>query len=227
MKRLQSLGYLHPASPTGDRNIAAILFEQGKFAEAAAAYAKLVKDKPDDSGLHASLSGALGALGRYDQAFAEASKAIELDPLNAEAYHNRAVIHERKGERDAAIADYRLALKANSSYAATRQALSRLGVQADAAAPARSPAETQAMALADQASISARRGDYKAALAQLDQASRLAPSLAMVWQYRSNVAFLMGDTPGAIAALRKGLEIEPGNLLFKENLKRLEQSKKR
>ena len=43
-----------------------------------------------------SLAGVLGTLGRYDEAWAELTRAIELEPLNVEAYHNRAVISERR-----------------------------------------------------------------------------------------------------------------------------------
>ena len=60
-------------------------------------------------------------------------------------------------------------------------------------------------------------------MALLDDAERLAPRFALVHQYRSNVAFLMGDRAGAIAALRKALDIEPDNALFRTNLQRLEQ----
>ena len=44
-----------------------------------------------------------------------------------------------------------------------------------------------------------------------------------IYQYRSNVAYLMGDRAQAIAALKKGLELQPDNELFRENLKRLQQ----
>ena len=60
---------------------------------------------------------------------------------------------------------------------------------------------------------------------QLDEAQRIAPNLALLYQYRSNVAYLMGDRQAAIAALRQGLRLEPDNALFRENLKRLEQAK--
>jgi tetratricopeptide (TPR) repeat protein len=223
MKRLASLGYLNTSSPTGDRNIAAVLFEQGKFAESAAAYAKLVKEKPDDAGLRASLAGALGALGRYDAAKKEIDESIKLDPLNPEAYHNRGVIHERSGDRAAAVADYRKALEVSPKYEASRTALARLGEGAPAPAP-RTPEETRALAMTEQAAELAKRGDYAGATKTLDEASRLAPRLPLVWQYRANVRYLAGDKAGAIAALEKGLQLDPSNVLFRENLRRLREA---
>ena len=43
----------------------------------------------------------------------------------------------------------------------------------------------------------------------LDEAERVAPHYALVQQYRSNVAYLMGDRAAAIAALKKALALEP------------------
>jgi len=224
LKRLQSLGYLQTRSPSGDRNIAAILFEQGKFAEAAEAYSKLVKAEPEDGSLRTSLAGTLGALGRYDEALQEIDAAIRLQPLNPEAYHNRAVIRERKGDIPAAIADYRTALRYRPDYVPSQQALVRLGAT-PTKERTRTPQEARALELADEASRMARRGDYAGAMGLLDEASRVAPRLALVYQYRANVAYLKGDTPAAVAALKRGLEIEPDNILFRENLKNLQRPK--
>lgn len=41
---------------------------------------------------------------------------------------------------------------------------------------------------------------------------------------RSNVSYLMGDSDAAIAALEKGLEIEPDNALFRQNLEQLRKT---
>jgi tetratricopeptide (TPR) repeat protein len=225
LKRLQGLGYIQSTSPKGDRNLAAILFEQGKYAESAAAYQKLVKAEPKDGGLRTSLAGALGALGRYDEALAELDAAILLEPLNPEAYHNRAVVHERQGDRATAIADYRTAVRYRPDYLPSQQALSRLGAAVSSSGRTATPEEKRALDLAEQASRLARHGDYPGALKLLDDASRLAPRLALVYQYRSNVSYLKGDTTGAIDALKKGLAIEPDNILFRENLKNLQRPK--
>ena len=77
LERLRALGYLDTQSPKGDRNLAAVLFQEGKFAEAAQAYEALVRENPDDAGLRASWAGALGALGRYDESLAQLELAIE------------------------------------------------------------------------------------------------------------------------------------------------------
>jgi len=219
VKKLQSLGYIGARSDTGDRNLAAVAFEAGRFEEAAREYARLVAEKPEDGSLRASYAGALGALGQYDAAYAELTKAIELEPLNVEAYHNRAVIHERRGEKAAAIGDYQTAVKYNPQYEPSRRALQRLG--AEMPQQPKSDAEKRAVALAEDAAGAARRGDYAEANRKLDEAGRVAPGLPLLYQYRANVAYLRGDTAGAIAALERGLKVDPGNALFAENLKRL------
>lgn len=223
LEQLRSLGYLQAASPSGDRNLAAVLFSNGRYAEAVEAYGKLVEKDPNDGALRASLAGALGATGRYDDALVQLDAAIKLQPLNPEAYHNRAVIHQRKGDTAAAIRDYEAALRYNPQYQPARDALKRLGGSDTVSAP-KTGEEKRAFALAEKASQAARRGDYTEAMRSLDEALKIAPRYALVYQYRSNVAYLMGDRKGAVEALRKGLEIEPDNALFQENLRRIQQA---
>ncbi|HEY0300177.1 MAG TPA: alkaline phosphatase family protein [Rhizomicrobium sp.] len=220
LEHLRALGYLDTESPKGDRNLAAVLFQEGHYAEAVQAYRALLVANPDDGGLHASLAGALGALGRYDEALAELDRALALAPLNPEGHHNRGVILERRGERAAATEAYRQALRYNPRYAPARDALARLAAD-DVQPPPPDVNVQRGRDLAEQASLLARRGDYPGAMRLLDDAERAAPQLALVQQYRANVAFLMGDRAAAVAALRRALSLEPDNALFQENLKRL------
>jgi tetratricopeptide (TPR) repeat protein len=222
LERLRSLGYLDTQSPKGDRNLAAVHFQAGRFDEAVRAYAELAKTNPEDGAVHASYAGALGALGRFDEALVELDLAIALEPLNPEPYHNRGVIFEKQGKRDAAVREYQTALRYNPQYEASRTALTRLTGSAQGG-EILGAAERQAAALAERAGQAARRGDYQAAMQDLDEAERIAPRFARVHQYRANVAFLMGDRERAVLALRKALEIEPDNALFRTNLQRLEQ----
>jgi predicted AlkP superfamily phosphohydrolase/phosphomutase/Flp pilus assembly protein TadD len=236
LERLKSLGYVggnappppapSPAgdarlrSPEGERNLAAMLFQSGRHREAADAYAKLVKESPDNSALRTSLAGALGALGRYQDALEQLEIASRLDPLNVEAYHNRGAALERLGRKDEAIRQYRTAVRYRPQYEPSRQALVRLTGSADVNAP-RTDAERRAFRLAEDAAAAARRGDYGGADRLLAEAERAAPRYVLVHQYRSNVAYLAGDRPGAVRALEKALALEPDNALFRSNLARL------
>ncbi|MBM4268849.1 MAG: tetratricopeptide repeat protein [Deltaproteobacteria bacterium] len=222
LSRLEALGYLEAESPRGERNLAAIAFEDGRYEEAIVAYRAEVEKNPDDASAHASLAGALGALERYDEAIEHLDTAIRLNPLGGSAYHNRAVIHERRGERDEAIDDYRKAVRYGQGYPPSREALRRLTGSGRVDDP-QDEAEQKAAALAREASLAARKGRYDEAMKLLDQAQAVAPKYVLVHQYRSNVAFLMGDRKAAIASLEAGLALEPENPLFRTNLKRLQE----
>jgi len=232
LERLRALGYLgggessdEPSEGTaratsaGRRNLAAIQFEAGNLQEALVLYQELIEAEPEDAGLRTSLAGTLGALGRYEEALAEVEKALAIDSLSIEGYHNRAVILEHSGDTAAAIDAYQTALRYAPDYAPSLNALRRLGSATRPGAYTRE--ETAAVAAAERAGQAARKGDYAAALRLLEEAERIAPRLARIQQYRSNVAYLMGDVEGAIAALEKGLVLEPDNALFRTNLERL------
>jgi tetratricopeptide (TPR) repeat protein len=223
LAHLRSLGYLGsgPArSPGSDRVLATLHFRNGQYREAAKIYARLLAQAPDDGGLHASLGATLGALGRYDEAEKELQQAIRLAPLRPEGYHDLAVLAERRGDRARAIELYRQALLYDPRHAPSRRALARLTGDSRARPPA-TDAERRAQEIAGEAAAAARRGAYDEALARLDEAERLYPRSALVWQYRANVDYLKGDRTGAIRALEKALELEPGNALFRANLDRL------
>ena len=79
--------------------------------------------------------------------------------------------------------------------------------------------------LAEQASAAARRGDYTGAIQLLDEAERLGPDMIIIQQYRSNVTYLLGDIDASIRALERGLELDPENVLFRQNLKNLREKK--
>jgi tetratricopeptide (TPR) repeat protein len=220
LDRLRALGYLDTSSPKGDRTLAARHFEAGRFADAVEAYRRLVGATPSDAGLHASLAGALGALGRDDEALAEAETAVRLGPLEPEGYMNRALLFERRGDRERALADYRAAAQCNPGYEPARRALVRLTGTA-LANPPRTDAERLASRMAEQASTAARHGDYAGAMRLLDDAVRIAPDYPLLHQYRANIAFLQGDRAAAIAALERAAALEPSNVLYRGNLERL------
>ncbi len=77
-----------------------------------------------------------GQQGRFDDAIAEYSKAIELDPSLAEAYSNRGDAYRALGEIQRAIADYAEAIRLNpqdaGAYAGRALAYTALGKDREA-----------------------------------------------------------------------------------------------
>jgi tetratricopeptide (TPR) repeat protein len=222
LARLESLGYLDTSAPRSERVLAGAMFSEGKLEEALENYRKLLQEQPDSPGLHVSVAGTLGQLGRYDEADEHLARALEINPLSSPAYHNRGVIAERRGNKDQAIRDYRTALRYKPDYDPSREALIRLVGSAEPPRPD-TEAGREADRLASQAAEAAKRGAFETAMSLLDEAQEIAPEHAILYQYRSNVAYLMGDREAAIRALEKGLELEPDNALFSENLRRLRE----
>jgi len=236
MERLGALGYLggsaavSPSAPPvpqrrslqGERNLAEIDFQAGRYEAALTAYRRLVAENPADASLRSDLGGTLGALGRYAEALDQVGQALRLDPLNVEALYNRGVILEKAGRRAEAVADYRRAAAYRPDYEPAHRALVRLTGSSDPRPP-RSPEQVRALAHAAQAAELARRGDYRRAMSELDQAEKLAPRNVVVFQHRANVAYLMGDYSAAKRALEQAIVLEPDNQLFRKNLEQLER----
>lgn len=179
-----------------------------------------VERQPDDPKALTRLAEAYLDARRPEEARAAARRAAAHDPLYAPSHHVLAAVHEERGERDLALREYRDALRCNPRYEPSRRAYERLTGSADPFAP-RSVAEKRAVELAARASRAAAVFDYRAALRHLEEAERLSPRYPVIYQYRSNVHYLMGDRRAAIAALRRGLAVLPEDILFKENLRRL------
>lgn len=233
IERLESLGYLQGtrrevAEPAGvpshqaERNLAGIAFERRAYAEAERRYRALVDQDPDDAGLRSSYAAALGALGRFEEALQELDAALAVDPINAEAFHNKAVALERMGEVAEAITLYREAVRYRPDFEPSRRALLRLTGSAMIYTP-RSPAEARALSICERSAEKAQRGDYGGALADLEEAKEIAPDLVLIHQYESNIAYLAGDPSRAVAALERALALEPDNALFRHNLGELKR----
>ncbi len=217
MEHLRSLGYIGTSSSShNDRNLAAIHYKAGNFAEAELIYRKLLESDPNNAHLHTSLAGVLGTQGRLMDAETHLLKALDAEPDGADTYHNLGVVYERRGNRDQSIAAYREALRCAPDYQPAKDALIRLGyVRAN---KERTAQEQQALLLAEQARELTLKGSYEPALSLLDQAEKMAPNLALLQQYRANIAYSAGDEEMALRALRRGLDLDPGNLVLQRNL---------
>lgn len=224
LERLRSLGYLGSSAETvkNDRNLANILLREGEYRDAARSFKQLIDAGEENAGVHSGLATALYHLGRYEQSLESFDRALELDPVFVPAFFNRALLKEKLGQPEAAISDYRTALRYDADHMGSRRALQRLGVSA-VERVASSEAEVQAAALLSQAKEAARLGDYSAAEQFLQRAEEWVPGDPVVLQYRSNVAYLQGDLDEAIRILEAALEEDPTNELLRRNLQGLEK----
>jgi Tfp pilus assembly protein PilF len=64
-------------------------------------------------------------MNQEDNAFADFNMAIKLDPKNAEAWTNQALIYERRGDKAKAAKSYREAVRLNPTYQPAKDGLSR------------------------------------------------------------------------------------------------------
>jgi tetratricopeptide (TPR) repeat protein len=160
---------------------------------------------------------------RFDDALREAGAVLERDPLNLNALQVEGDVLERLGRKDVAISTYRRALRYRPDYGPALRALVRLtGSEAVRTPAVPDPANVPRVAAGlAEATASVQRGDYAGALRILDGIEPLAPTAVEIHQTRANAAYLMGDRALAAKALKRALEIEPDNALFKRNLARL------
>lgn len=83
----------------------------GLFAPAEAVFAELVKASPRDAALWQGLGLARFGQGRLDQARADLTKAVELDPDLWRSQNALGIIHNRQGRSDLALPCFRAAIK--------------------------------------------------------------------------------------------------------------------
>ena len=223
LERLRASATSGAQSPKGDRNLANMLSPKAGYAEAERPTRQLIAKQPERRGLHASLAGALGALGRYDEA------ASEIDARSsARAAQSRGVPQPRRHPGEAGQARRRslptsTALRYDPQYAPSREALARLGRSH------RGRAATRGSAAWRRARRAGRRTPHAAATTPRPR-RRSTRRAARIRGLRARAPVPRqrrvpeGDASAAIAALKRALEIEPDNALFRANLERLEKT---
>ncbi len=118
--------------------IANDLQETGKFAEAEAAFQKLVTDYPDDAVLRYKLGKTLSSRKRFEEAIAAYRQAIRLDANYAVAHNALGTALANQGRLDEAMSELQRAIAINTNYPdpllILGQLLMQQGKKVDAAA---------------------------------------------------------------------------------------------
>jgi protein O-GlcNAc transferase len=163
-------------------NLGNALKAQGKFPEAAAAYAYALSLKPDNVAAHYSLGVALHAQGKLPEAAAAYRRALSLKPDHAEAYTNLGNVLQAQGKPDEALAAYSRALTYNPELA---EAHGNLG------------------------NVHKALGRSDEALRAYARALALKPDYAETHNNIANVLLEQEELDEAVAAYRRALALKP------------------
>ena len=120
--------------------------------------------------------------GHTQEAVKEYSKAIELDPSFASAYHNRGILYNKLGEQQKALDDYNKAIELDPSYA---------------------------FAYNGRGNVYRGLGERQKALDNYNKAIELDPSFAYAYNGRGNVYSDLGEQQKALEDYNKAIELDP------------------
>lgn len=159
------------------------------------------------------------SLKQYDQALTDLTEALAENPNQVHALLLRAYVHDEKGERELAFADYQkvLQLDPNSAPGWYRSALYQENAQKDYTAARKSFREAirceprHMKAYVGSAYCSDRLGDRDGAIAGYDAAVGVSPNDAYPYAARAKYWVKQKDYDRALAELNRALELDPAN----------------
>ena len=186
----------------------------------------------------------------YDRAIQDFDESVRINPNYAKAFNNRGVAHQRKGEYERAIENFDEAIRLDSDYAiafANRaNAHQKTGEYGRAAQDYSEvirlqPRYDQLMRLQPELQSEWKRtletvwnercwtraiiGELQAALADCDEALRIQPNVAAVFDSRGFTHLKMGQWDTAVTDYNSALRLEPklASSLYGRGLARLKK----
>lgn len=200
------------------------LCQAGRWPQAEAAAARLLKAYPQDVGLLNLHGSACAEQGRLDAAVASLRQAAALAPASPELQFNLGVTCGRLGRRDEAVAAYRRAITLKPDFAVAHYNLGTAlkdGQQLDAAAAALGRAVAlqpgYAAAHANLGAVRQSQGRLDEAVAAYRAALAIGPDPRVLLSLAAALR-AQGRLDEATAQLRSALAIEPGYVDAHNNL---------
>jgi tetratricopeptide (TPR) repeat protein len=162
--------------------------------------------------------------GSLDQAMADYSRAIEIDPLFVEAYNNRGLVYQNKGSFNKAIDEYKKALTINPTFF---KAYNNRGVAYQERGSLEQALADYNKAIAinpnyadayyNRGLVYQSKDDFNQALADYNKAIAINPDYANVYNNRGNIYYSKGNLKQALDDYTKAIELNPNFALAYNN----------
>jgi len=188
----------------------------GKAREAAAAYEKLLQQKPNEARAYMGRGRARWRLNELDGAIADFNKVLTLTPNDSTAYNNRALAYDNKGRHELALADYSKAIELNPKNALVY--FNRALTWNEVKEPDKALADyTAAIELdpkngafyTNRGELLLIRGEYEKAVADCDKAISLNEKDALAYFNRAMAYDQMGEKERVLSDYDKAVELGP------------------
>jgi Zn-dependent membrane protease YugP/Tfp pilus assembly protein PilF len=208
-----------PSKPKAieSNNAGNLLGEQGDLAGAIAMYSQAIRLDPNLAQAYCNRGTSYTRAGRLDDALADLNRAVQLAPTAGDPRLCRAHLFMMRKEYEAALVDLDEVLRLvpeNLAIVRLQQGNVWLEMaQYDQAIGAFTEALDRGghwpLARCNRALAYLRRGDLRSAVADCDEAIRLAPDLAVAYNNRGTALIKLGDYTAALTDLRTANRLDP------------------
>ncbi|MBD2124884.1 tetratricopeptide repeat protein [Microcoleus sp. ZQ-A2] len=223
---------LNPNDGDAYYNLGNIFKDKGELEEAVKKYKKAIIIEPNHDDAYCNLGSVLRIQGKLDEAISQCKISLRLDSKKAIAHGIIGTALKEKGEIEEAILEYRKALKIEPRNAKMHYNLASMldeqGNLEEAASEYKKAiryAPGYARAYYSLGSIWYKQGKADKAISQYRKAISLVPNYAIA-HHDLGIALYKQGKKGAIAAIKRAIDIEPNNTSFQNNLSTVMMSKK-
>jgi tetratricopeptide (TPR) repeat protein len=198
--------YVDPSSVETYQNLAFVYSQLGRTQDAISAAQRGLQIKPDDDRLHRNLRAAvmvraqrLYDAGKYPEAITAFRAAMNADPTNASGYLLRiAEAHLKRAEKGTKGSP-----EQKAAYDSAAVGFASVLEQASA------PDSLKQDAIYNAIVIYSNQENYPKAIEMANKACGLYPNNLQIWSITGQIKHQTKDYPGASAALKHALELDP------------------